>query len=521
MEKNAILAIALSIAVLLGFSYFFPTPQRPVEAVKAPAGPGAATAVPAGQPEGGAAAQGPAAPGNAPTASYVAQPEREIKIDTDLYAAVLSTRGGVIKSWKLKAYKTSAGEPSEMVGFKGGMLPLIVVPEGVGWQEAQGYPYQADAQDLVLKGKGEEGSINLTFKSPDGRSITKTLTFKNGTYSVKTGITAGGYAKYAVYMGENFGSLTAKDTKGYGFIGALTFVDGEKHKDGPKDLVVKKSYQGKEGWVAITDKYFMAAAIPEGGIKAVAGKGGSDWGYVGLEGALKTSFMLYAGPKEYDRLKALGHGLDKAVDFGWFTFLAKPVFVSLKFFYGLVRNYGWAIIIITFIIKLLFAPLTHKSQKSMKRMQKLQPYFAELKEKFKGDPQRLNREMMELYKKHKVNPMSGCLPMVIQIPVFIALYNVLNNSIELRQAPFMWWLHDLSAKDPYYVLPIVMGASMLLMQKMTPTAMDPKQNKIMMMMPVIMTFMFISLPSGLVLYFTVSNALSMAQQLYINKYSAD
>ncbi len=232
-------------------------------------------------------------------------------------------------------------------------------------------------------------------------------------------------------------------------------------------------------------------------------------------------FSLYVGPKEYDRLKAAGHELERAVDFGWFTVIAKPLFVALKYFYKLVGNWGWAIIILTVIIKVLFAPLTHKSQKSMKRMQKLQPLFAELKEKYKGDPAKLNKEMMELYKKHKVNPMGGCLPMLIQIPVFIALYRVLGNSIELRHAPFMFWLHDLSAKDPYYVLPILMGVSMLVMQKMTPTTMDPKQNMMMMLMPVIMVFMFISLPSGLVLYFTVSNLLSMAQQFYINKYSVE
>jgi len=342
-------------------------------------------------------------------------------------------------------------------------------------------------------------------------------------------------------MGDGFGSLTPSTAKGggmTGFAGALIYADGEKypksglfHWIGVKLGMVKpepegpvREYQGRAGWTAVTDKYFMAAAVPEDGLKAVAVKGMSEWGYVGLQapytaGNPAMSVLVYAGPKEYDRLKALGHNLDRAVDFGWFTFIAKPLFVVLKYFNGSVRNYGWSIIIITVIIKAFFAPLTHKSQKSMKRMQKLAPKVNELKEKYKGDPQRQNREMMDLYKKERVNPMGGCLPMVIQIPVFIALYNVLNNSIELRQAPFVWWLHDLSSKDPYYVLPVLMGLSMLVMQRMTPTTMDPKQNKIMMMMPVIMTFMFIGLPSGLVLYFTVSNLLSMAQQLYINKYS--
>ncbi|HEY3347437.1 MAG TPA: membrane protein insertase YidC, partial [Nitrospirota bacterium] len=343
--------------------------------------------------------------------------------------------------------------------------------------------------------------------------------FKNDSYAFNLDIQSS--KPYTLYMGDGFGSLTPKEEKGYGHIGPVVFVDGQRSQDKPEKLAEPKKYTGKTGWAALCDKFFIAAIIPKGPVDAVSMKGSTDLGLVAVKGADGGSYLVYAGPKEYDRLKSFNIGLEQSIDFGWFSFIAKPLFVVLKFFYGIVKNYGWAIILLTIVVKLLFAPLTHKSQKAMKKMQKLQPMFAELKEKYKGDAQRMNAEMMAIYKREKVNPMGGCLPMLIQIPVFIALYNVLNNAIELRQAPFVWWLTDLSSKDPYYVLPILMGLSMVVMQKMTPTSMDPMQNKMMMFMPVILTFMFISLPSGLVLYFTVSNLLSMAQQFYINKYSTD
>jgi YidC/Oxa1 family membrane protein insertase len=533
MEKRALIAIVLSVAVLLVFTQLFPSPApQPAKKV--------VTAAPAG--EAGEAGKGKAAaPAEQATVPAAGQaealapeavpgtplkPEKDITVDTSLYTAVISTNGGVIKSWKLKDYKDESGKAEEMVTTPAGVKPLAVVPEGMSWQAAEKLPYDADRDSLNLSGS-EDGTLNLSYTSPDGERILKKLKFKGGTYNVAGEVDVQGIKGYTLYGGDGFGSLTSPlAKKGYGYVGPLTIVDGEKHKDEPAKLTEKKQYKGAHGWTGITDKYFIAALVPRDGLKAVVAKGVSDWGSVGLavpyDGGLpKEDFLLYAGPKEYERLKDIGSGLDRAVDFGWFTFIAKPLFVSLRFFYELVGNWGWAIIIITVIIKLLFAPLTHKSQKSMKKMQKLQPLFGELKEKYKGDPQRLNREMMELYKKHKVNPMGGCLPMAIQIPVFIALYNVLNNAIELRRAPFALWLTDLSAKDPYYVLPILMGLSMLVMQKMTPTSMDPKQNKIMMIMPVVLTFMFINLPSGLVLYFTISNLLSMAQQFYINKYSKD
>jgi YidC/Oxa1 family membrane protein insertase len=233
--------------------------------------------------------------------------------------------------------------------------------------------------------------------------------------------------------------------------------------------------------------------------------------------AASVNYSIYYGPKDLDILKAQGNRLEEAIDYGWFAPIAKPLVYALKFLYKYTGNYGVAIIVITCILKLIFFPLTHKSYKSMKEMQKLQPKMAELKEKFKNDRDAMNKAVMELYKTHKVNPMGGCLPMVVQIPVFFGLYRALMYSIELRHAPFMLWITDLSAKDPYYVTPIIMGVTMFIQQKMTPSNMDPVQAKMMLALPVVFTFMFLNFPAGLVVYWLVNNVLTIAQQMYINK----
>ncbi|HDK82410.1 MAG TPA: membrane protein insertase YidC, partial [Nitrospirae bacterium] len=241
-----------------------------------------------------------------------------------------------------------------------------------------------------------------------------------------------------------------------------------------------------------------------------------------------NEFIFYAGPKEYDRLKSFNSGFENIIDFGWFSIVAMPLFWVLKFFYSFLGNYGWSIVLLTIVTRVPFIPIMHKSQQSMKKMQTIQPMMAEIKERFKDDAQKQQKEMMQLYKKHKVNPIGGCLPMVLQIPVFIALYNVLLNAIELRGSPFMLWITDLSAPDtlisgllglPFALgpLPLLMGATMVLQQKMTPSAMDPKQAKMMMLMPVVFTFMFLSFPAGLVVYWLVNNVLGIAQQYYANQ----
>jgi YidC/Oxa1 family membrane protein insertase len=219
-------------------------------------------------------------------------------------------------------------------------------------------------------------------------------------------------------------------------------------------------------------------------------------------------------------MKALNVGLENAIDFGsWIKWLAMPLLIVLKWIFQYVQNYGIAIIILTILIKIIFWPLGNKSYKSMKEMQKLQPKMQELREKYKDDKQKLSQETMALYKTHKVNPLGGCLPILIQIPVFFGLYKVLLYAIELRHSPFFFWIQDLSAKDPYYITPIIMGATMFIQQKMTPTMGDPMQAKIMLLMPVVFTFLFLNFPSGLVLYWLFNNIISIGQQVYINKHA--
>jgi YidC/Oxa1 family membrane protein insertase len=275
-------------------------------------------------------------------------------------------------------------------------------------------------------------------------------------------------------------------------------------------------------WIAQEDKYFTAALIPKTEIKGVPFWKEMNSAEIAVEVEPGTrEFILYVGPKEYERLKSLNAGLEHIIDFGWFSFIAMPLFWVLKFFYKIVGNYGWAIVILTFLVRIPFIPIMNKSQQSMKKMQKIQPLIAELREKYKNDSQKLQKEMMAIYKKHKVNPVSGCLPLLLQIPIFIALYNVLLKAIELRGAPFILWINDLAAKDPYYILPILMGITMVIQQKITPTTMDPKQAKMMMLMPVIFTFLFLQFPAGLVLYWLVNNLLGIAQQIYINRKAVD
>src|SRR5437870_4735031 len=290
---------------------------------------------------------------------------------------------------------------------------------------------------------------------------------------------------------------------------------------------------GQVTWVALQDKYFLAALIPAdpGTRIAVVRKEGEKLVSVGLRipataGALLSRCRLFVGPKEYDTLAALKLELEETIDFGWFIYgswsivraVAKPLFYAIRFLHEITHNYGVAIILITVFIKLLLAPLAYKSYKSMKDMAAVQPEMMALQKKYADDRERLNKELMKFYKERKVNPVGGCLPMFFQIPVFVALFNILYMTIELRQAPFILWVKDLSVQDPFYVLPILMGVTMFIQQKIQPTTMDPKQAQIMLLLPVFLTFLFISFPAGLVLYWLTNNVLTIAQQVITDRY---
>ncbi len=303
---------------------------------------------------------------------------------------------------------------------------------------------------------------------------------------------------------------------------ALVYQDDSLTRKPLGDLEAE-TLQGTTEWMAFGNRYFATALVNQSSINPdveLVGGEGFKGAYMKFplhlkkgENEISFKFQLYSGPKDIKELEGVG-SLKKMVDFGMFAVVAYPLLRVLKFFYSFVHNWGVAIILLTILVRLLFYPLTAKSMKSMKAMQKLQPHIAALKEKHKDDRDKLNREQMALFKTHKVNPAAGCFPMLIQLPVFIALYQVLANSMELYHAPFFGWIHDLSAKDPYYIYPALMGIAMFAQQKMTPAAgMEPAQQKMMLFMPIIFTFLMVSLPSGLTLYIFVSTLLGIVQQV--------
>ncbi|PLX78807.1 MAG: protein translocase component YidC, partial [Desulfuromonas sp.] len=315
----------------------------------------------------------------------------------------------------------------------------------------------------------------------------------------------------------------------FSFTGGATLVADEVDKVEIDDLKEKSVSYGKSArWSAYETKYFISALVPlDNASEQIRVQFTED---NSIENSFSLAvpslnpgmtaqydFMSYLGPRNKSILESVNHDLAKAIDYGFFSVISEPLLWFMNMINDYTHNYGIAIILLTVLIKLLFWPLTHKSYVSMKSMQKLQPEIQKIRERFKNDRTRQGQETMELYKKHRVNPMSGCLPMVIQIPVFFALYRVLYEAIELRHTDFMFWITDLSAKDPYYITPIVMGATMFIQQKMTPSTMDPKQAKIFLMMPVIFTVMFLNFPAGLVIYWLVNNLLTIAQQYYIHK----
>ena len=334
---------------------------------------------------------------------------------------------------------------------------------------------------------------------------------------------------------------------------SFTFsIKGHLHYLQPKDIAKADSVpKAPYDWVGYENNYFIQAIIPYAadGYQVVPRVLDQEKGLIqtvyltepfelGQNETKSFKLRLYNGPKEIARLQQAGHDLTDAVDYGWFTFLAKPLLVVLRWFYSFTHNYGVAIILVTIIIKIVFWPLTQKSYTSMQKMKKIQPKIAQLREKFKDDREKMNQELMAVYKTYKVNPMGGCLPMVLQIPVFFAFYRMLNGAVELRHQPFWLWINDLTAPDRLHVgsfsipipflgnldgipvLTLLMGITMFLQQKMTPATGDPSQQKIMLIMPVMFTFMFINFPAGLVLYWFVNNLLSIAQQYWINRHAS-
>ncbi len=540
MEKNAILAFILSMAVFALYFIFFSPPQPPPKD-KAPATQEAAPAPPAPVVTGAVSApEKPALP---------SEPVKEVVVKTKRFEAVFSEQGGTIKSQKLTGYRETlkGKEPKELIYSEqpaGFPLHLDWVKKSLPHSAL--LRFTADKEALSLGPDQPQGSLSFRWSSEQGLTLIKTYYFNYNSYRVDLEIQILNRSSrplddnLTLFLENRF--LPSKDNAA-SFQGAVVLLDG-KYKEIPLRKVEKEEpLTGKIRWGGLADTYFMTAAVPleeQSVASCKLMKPGPDSIKLALVSTPVTlapdtekriRFGLYFGPRDTQILKSLGLDLEKAVNFGFFDILSKPLLWVLRLFNGLFHNYGWSIILLTVLIKILFWPLTHKSYKSMKDMQKLQPKIAKLREKYKDDRQKLNQETMALYKTYKVNPLGGCLPMLIQIPVFFALYSLLGYAIELRHAPFLLWINDLSAPDrlpigiqiPFVgdgipVLTLLMGASMFIQQKMTPTTGDPTQAKLMLFMPVIFTFLFINFASGLVLYWLVNNLLSIGQQYYINKY---
>ena len=508
--------------------------QPPVAAAVAPAATGTSAttgtsaaagdaAVPSAPTSGSVSPT--AVPGNAPAAA--AAPTLTVR--TDLVLAEISAQGGDLVRLELLQHKATGQADRNFVLFD--RTHAYAAQSGL---IGSGLPnhkstWTLPAEKLELQDGADELRVPLEAALADGGKAVKTYVFRRGSYLVDVehavvGATlpAGAHAYFQLTRddqppaGANAMMMT--------FTGAAVYTDQDKFKKvefGDFGAKGKHPTSAGDGWVAMVEHYFFSAWIPAAGereyfTRKLDGKlyaAGAVLPFVGD----KLSVPLYAGPQEQDKLDTIAPGLSLVVDYGWLTFIAAPLFWVLEWIHGFVGNWGWSIILLTVLIKAIFFPLSAASYKSMAKMRVLTPKLVKLKETYADDRARMNQEMMELYKKEKVNPLGGCLPILVQIPVFIALYWVLLGTVEMRGAPWLAWITDLSAKDPFYVLPILMGVSMFVQTKLNPTPPDPIQAKIMLWMPVVFTGMFLFFPSGLVLYWIVNNVLSIAQQWQVNR----
>lgn len=545
IEKRVVMFLVLSLAIILGYDFLLkelglmPSPDSVQEGLS----PNSSESI--GAPESSASSKGEASTGpsegtprNKPTASegplksMTSVVDQTVTVETDLVRVGIAAKGGVISSWELKEYQTSSSDekPVQLVHqgaqFKG-PLSIVTLDPVIDKALVEGH-YLVEKDFSTLDSSNPVGHVVLRFEdAAAGIKLEKRLTFRKGSYIVDVEVNAEGLSgPYQVVLGTNFGIVEWGD--GFiGLIGSASLVDGKVEKETPDDQLERK---GVVQWVALQDKYFLSVLMPQNGTAALVKKEGeklvsSSVRMAPIGGGSSSFLQLYAGPKEYDTLRSLNVGLEETIDFGWFIFgswsvvkaVAKPLFYVLRFINEYTGNYGVSIILLTLGIKVLFVPLQYKSYKSMKQMQAIQPKVQGLQEKYKDDRDKLNKELIKLYRDHRVNPVGGCLPMILQMPVFVALFNILYMTIDLRQAPFFGWITDLSVQDPYYVLPIVMGATMVITQKIQPTTMDPTQAKMMLILPVFMTFLFVNFPAGLVLYWLTNNTLQIIQQFVTDR----
>ena len=477
-------------------------------------------------------------------------PNRTITVDNSIYTVKISEKGAGIISFVLKEYFENIkpdAKRKELLTQQHNLNSLALFFENKSLKDLDKAKFHAVTDNDKIKIDNRNYQLSFIKNTAEGIQIKKTFTFQPDSYLIDLDVIIQNNSNNTLsdQLGLRLSNIreVSKNSSSYAFEGPSALIDGKLKqvkikKDNPPDIL-----KGKIQWIALEDRYFMTSLIAKEmqkssmRIKITPDKLLNE--YIGPKIAVESGtskhfkYAIFFGPKKQDLLKKLNYNLSQVIHFGFFDFLAKPFLWFLNFIYSIIPNYGVSIIILTILTKILLWPLGNKSYKSMNQMKRLQPLMQEIREKYKNDKTKMNQEMMGLYRTYKINPLGGCLPMIVQIPVFFALYRMLYQAIELRHAPFIWWINDLSAPDrlfhfnfsipmmqpPYGipVLTIIMGASMLLQQKMSPPPGDPAQAKMMMIMPIVFTVIFINFSSGLVLYWLISNLLSIGQQYYIQK----
>lgn len=483
-----------------------------------------------------------------PVAKAIKQAQR-ISVETDVLKLEIDSRGGDVRIADLKNYpKTSKDDTQAFRLMSDATKDLFIAQSGfAGKRELNDGTvvaapnhntlYKVEKTSYKLANGQDNLKISLYWKSPENVLFIKTYELKRNSYQINVSHKIENNSG-KTWRGNLYQQLQRKDYEDenqssfiYTYTGGVLYSPEEKYqKIDFSDMADEDLKQDiKNGWAAIIQHYFLAAWIPPvdsqqsyftrdlNESRYAMGMKATNEVKVATGSSTVLNNTLYVGPKIQQDLEIIAPGLELTVDYGVLTFIAKPIFWLLTKIHNFVSNWGWSIILLTMLIKLVFYKLSEASYKSMANMRKVQPRLVALKERFSDDRQGMNKAMMEMYKKEKINPLGGCLPILVQIPVFISLYWVLLESVELRQADWIFWFTDLSAKDPYFVLPLLMGITMFIQQKLNPAPMDPMQAKIMMALPFVFTIFFAFFPSGLVLYWVVNNTLSIAQQWYITR----
>jgi len=550
-QARLLIAIVASLAVFLLWHFIFNPQEAEQQATKKVEAPAATKEQPVQEKEKPYTAETEKIePAQEPTAPVAApKTARTITVDTPLYQARISENGAVFYSFLLKNFSESVAQDSPLKQILTGDETFGVGQIGFTGKSISGLDKAIFAAELTsdqVKVTDSSREVKFLWRSEDGILIEKIYKFTPDSYAIGMSVTVKNGSGRGV-QDKLFVALNSKapgDKRMYAFEGPSALINDTLEEIKIKKLKDQDTFEGKIKWIALQSRYFMSGLIPDQveeaslhlaleSEKFVAARYRQPETAIQPGNQYTYTYQIFMGPKRMQELRQVGNDLDKLINFGWFDFIAKPCVWLMNVFYSVIPNYGVAIIILTLLVKILLWPLGQKSYKSMSEMKKIQPLMKEIREKYKNDKKKMNEEVMGLYRTYKINPLGGCLPMVVQLPVFFALYRMLYEAIELRHAHFFLWINDLAAPDRLFnfdfsipfmeppfgipVLTIVMGASMLLQQKMSPPMGDATQAKMMMFMPVVFTFIFINFSSGLVLYWLTNNILSIAQQYYTQK----